>query len=52
LPYFTIYPKSKKLVKRYLPHNKPAEICERLMDLEIEVISIKQMSSLPAFAEC
>jgi hypothetical protein len=47
LSYFTFYPKSEKPIKavvRHLPQNTPAEdICDGLVSLDFDVISVKQM---------
>jgi hypothetical protein len=49
LSYLTIYPKSEKPIKaviRHLPQNTPAEdICDGLMSLGFNVISVKQMTT-------
>jgi hypothetical protein len=50
LSYFTYFPKSEKPIKaviRHLPSNTPAQdICNGLMDLSFDIISVKQMSSI------
>jgi hypothetical protein len=49
LPCFTFYPKSQKPVKaviRHLPFTTPVEdISDGLVDLGIDVISVRQMSA-------
>jgi hypothetical protein len=49
LHYFTFFPKSQKPIKaviRHLPHNTPAEdIPDGLVDIGIDVISVKQMTT-------
>jgi vacuolar-type H+-ATPase subunit I/STV1 len=49
LSYFTLFPKSKKPIKaveRYLPANTPAQdISEWVVDLDFDIISVKQMST-------
>jgi hypothetical protein len=49
LSYFTFFPKSEKPIKavvRHLPSNTPAQdICDGLVDLRFDIISIKQMSA-------
>jgi hypothetical protein len=48
-PYFTFYPKSLKPIKaviHHLPMNTPAQdISEGLMDLGLDIINVKQMST-------
>jgi hypothetical protein len=49
LSYYTFYPKSQKLIKAVICHlhqNTPAEdIRNGLVDLDFDVISVKQMST-------
>jgi hypothetical protein len=49
LSFFTFYPKSEKPIKaviRHLPPNTPAEdICDGLMSLGFDVVSVKQMTT-------
>jgi hypothetical protein len=49
LNYFIFYPKSMKPIKaviRHLPGNTPAEeLYEGLVELDFEIISVKQMST-------
>jgi hypothetical protein len=49
LPYNTFYPKSERPIKaviRHLPINTPAkDIAEELVDLDFELISVRQMST-------
>jgi hypothetical protein len=49
LSYFTFYPKHDKPIKaviRHLPQNTPAEdICDGLVNLGFDVISVKQMTT-------